>query len=194
MDVVHEDAVAVLRRPVVSAQVKHRADVCMTTAGGRRSAIPGVRSLPADPVHVIGDRLHVVVDVRIEMFSGLALVLRALDHVKEMLDDADGRKGVAVIVEVEPPRIAGAFREHFEHVLRRVKTPDPGVEALALRVWRARLSHIRMREHAVRAIEPSVGAPGERVEHLVRVLVSPSVEHHLRRPGGTILPLDDGDE
>ena len=111
-----------------------------------------------------------------------------------MLDHADGREGVAVVVEVEPPRVAGAFREDFEHVLRRVKTPDPGVEALTLRGGCARFAHVGMCEHAVRAIEPSVGPPGERVEHLVRVVVSPAVEHHLRRPGGTILSLDDGDE
>ena len=194
MDVVHENAVAVLRRPVVSAQVNHGADVRMPTACGRGPAVPGVRALLAHPVHVIGDRLHVVVDVWIEMFAGLALVSRALDHVKEMLDHADGREGVAVVVEVEPPRVAGAFREDFEHVFRRVKTPDPGVEALTLRVGCARFPHVGMCEHAVRAIEPSVGPPRERVEHLVRVLVSPSVEHHLRRPGGTILSLVDGDE
>ena len=128
------------------------------------------------------------------MLAGLALVSCALDHVKEMLDHADGREGVAVVVEVEPPRVAGAFREDFEHVCRRVKPPDPGVEALTLGGGCARPAYVGVREHAVRAIEPSVGPPCECVEHFVRVVVSPAVEHHLRRPGGAILSLDDGDE
>jgi len=51
--------------------------VRMTTSSGRGPAVPGVRALLAHPVDVIGDGLHVVVDVWIEMCAGLALgVLR----------------------------------------------------------------------------------------------------------------------
>src|SRR5437899_3216510 len=44
------------------------------------------------------------------------------------------------------------------------------------------------------AVEPAVGAPDERVERLVRVLVAPAVEDDLRRAGGLVLALLDGDE
>ena len=118
------------RRPGVAAQVDHRARVRMPAAGRRRAAVPGMRSLPADPVHMVGDGLDVVVDVRVEVLAGLALVSRALDDVIQVLDHAGGREGVAVVVEVEAPRIAGAFGEDFEHVLRRMEAPDPAVELL----------------------------------------------------------------
>ena len=37
-------------------------------------------------------------------------------------------KRLAVVVEGESPRIAGAFREHFERVRDRMEAPDAGVQ------------------------------------------------------------------
>ena len=194
VDVVHEDRVAVLRRPGVAAEVDHRAGVRVAAAGRRRSAVAGVRPLPSDPVHVIGDGLDVVVGVRVEVLARLPLVARALDDVVQVLDDARGRERMAVVVEVEAPRIAGAFGEHLEDVLRRMVAPDAAVQLLALGVRRAGLADVRVREHAVRSVEPAIGAPGEGVEHLVRVLIAPAVEQHLRRARRTVRPVLDRNE
>ena len=46
----------------------------------------------------------------------------------------------------------------------------------------------------MRAVEPAVGPPGERVQHLVRVLVAPAVEHHLRRAARPVRRLVERDE
>ena len=77
---------------------------------------------------------------------------------------------------------------------RRVIAPDAGVERRALVVGRARLADVRVREHAVAAVEPAVRAPGERVERLVRVLVAPAVEQDLAAAGRPIVAVLDRDE
>ena len=49
-------------------------------------------------------------------------------------------EGLAVVVEVEPPRVAGAVGEDFEHVPRRMIAPDAGVDRGALVVRGAGLA------------------------------------------------------
>ena len=186
VNVVHEDRAAVFRRPAVAAEVDHRAGVSVAAAGRIRSAVAGVRPVLADPVHVVGHRLDVVEDVGVEVPARLPLVACAGNHVVEVLDHAGGREGVAVVVEVESPRIARALGEHLEGPRRRVIAPDRPVQPLALGVRSAGLADVRVREDAVRAVEPAVRTPREGVEHLVRVLIAPAVEQHLRRSRGQI--------
>ena len=72
--------------------------------------------------------------------------------------------------------------------------PDAGVDLRALVVGRARLADVRMREHAVTAVQPAVGAPDERVERFVRVLIRPAVEQHLRRAVRFVVAVFVGNE
>ena len=145
-------------------------------------------ALAAHPVHVIGDGLDVVVDVGVEVRAGLALVSRARDHVVQMRDDAGGRESLAVVVEVEAPRVAGAFGEDLEDVPGRMVAPDRRRSAAGARRQAPGLADVRVREHAVRSVEPPVRAPRERVERLVRVLIAPAVEQNLRRSCRTVVP------
>ena len=92
VDVVHEDGVAILLGPGVAAEIDHRAGVGVAAAGRVGPAVAGVRSLVADPVQVIGDRLDVVVGVRVEVLARLPLVARALDDVVQVRDDAGRRR------------------------------------------------------------------------------------------------------
>ena len=108
------------------------------------------------------------------MRPGLPLVAAALDDVVEVRDDAGGDERLAVLVEVDAPGVARAVGEDLEVVPRRVIAPDAGVDRDAVGVGRAGLADARVGEDAVAAVEPAVGAPGERVERLVRVLRSPS--------------------
>ena len=150
----------------------------VAAAGGVGAVVAGVRRV-ADPVAVVGDGLDVVVGVGIEVLAGLPLVAAALNHVIQVRDDAGGDERLAVVVEIDAPGIARAVGEDLEDVPRRVIAPDAGVDRRALVVGRARLADLRMREHAVAAVEPAVGAPGEGVERLVRVLIAPAVEQDL---------------
>ena len=111
-----------------------------------------------------------------------------------MRDDAGFDEGLAVLVEVEAPGVAGAVGEDLEDVPGRMIAPDAGVDRHALVVRRARLADARMREDAVAAVEPAVRAPGEGVQRLVRVLVAPAVEQDLRRAGRLVLAVLDRDE
>ena len=99
-----------------------------------------------------------------------------------------------MLVEVEPPRVTGPVGKHFEHVPGRMIAPDAGVERDATVVGGAGLADARVGEDAVAAVEPAVGAPGEAVERLVRVVLAPAVEEDLRRPVGPVVAVLVGDE
>src|SRR5262245_6135302 len=104
-----------------------------------------------------------------EMFTTLAFDARTLNHMPEVRDDTHLGKQLAVLVEVDAPRIASAFREHFEDVPDWMITPHPSVHPLAFRFRDARLANIGGAEHSVTAVKPSVGTPRECVESFMRI-------------------------
>ena len=87
---------------------------------------------------------------------------------------------MAGFVEIEAPLIAAAVGENLKLVPHRMIAPDAGMQLDALVVGRARLADERVREDALVAIEPAVRPPAEAVERLVRVLIAPAIEQHLR--------------
>src|SRR5882672_6403074 len=123
-----------------------------------------MRTFVADPMDVIGEGLDVVVNVRIEMRASLSFKAAALNHVKEMRDDTGFDDALAVFVEVDAPRIAGAFGEQFERVLGWMITPDTGVQAGAFAVWRAGFADVGVSENALATVQPAVRSPGECVK------------------------------
>ena len=84
--------------------------------------------------------------------ASLALVSATLHDLVEMLDDARRHERVAVVVEVEPPRIARAFGEYLECVRGRMESPDARIELDAFGIWRAGSADIRLRKHAVGSV------------------------------------------
>ena len=179
-----------LRTPPAScrAEITHRAACAWPPPAASASAVARVRTLVADPVHMVGNGLHVVEDVRIEVLAGLPFVAAARNEVIQVLDHAGGRERVAVVVEIQAPGIAGALGEDLENLAGRVIAPDRAVQFLTLGLRRSRLADVGVREDPVRAIEPAVRAPREGVEHLVGVLIAPPVEQHLRRAPRRCLP------
>ena len=163
-------------------------------AAGAVGAVVAAVRVGADVVAVVGDRLDVVVGVRVEVRARLPLVAAALDDVVAVRDDAGLDERLAVLVEVEAPGVARAVGEDLEVVPRRVIAPDAGVDRRAVLVRRAGLADLRVGEDAVAAVEPAVRAPGEGVQRLVRVLVAPAVEQDLRRAGGLVVAVLDRDE
>jgi len=133
----------------------------------------------ADVVQVIGDGLDVVEHVFVEVLAALALVTAALDHVVEVRNHAGGDESLTVLVEIDAPRIRRAPGEDLELTPRRMEAPHAAIDRSALAVRAAGLADVRVREHAVAAVEPTVGTPRERVERLVRVLIGPAVEQDL---------------
>ena len=192
VNVVHEDRAAVFLGPDV-AIVNQGPGVRVAASHFVGSAVAGVRRR-AEIMTVVGDCLDVVINVRIEVLAGLTFVSPSLDHMVQVRDDARREKRLAVGVEVNSPGVAGSFEEDLEFVSRRMITPDRGVEALAILVGRAWLADVGVGENAVAAVEPAVGSPIERVQGLVRVVVSPAVEQHLRRSVGLIVAVCVGNE
>src|SRR5204862_896064 len=116
-----------------------------------------------------------------KMFAALAFEARALDHVKEVRDDAHLGPELAVFVEVDAPGITAALGENFEHVPLGMVAPATGVHPLTLAIRRARLAGMRRTENAVATVEPAIGSPRERVQRFVRVgLVIPTVQQNAR--------------
>ena len=96
-----------------AALVDHGAGVGVAAAGAVGAAVAAVR-VGAEVVAVVGDRLDVVVGVRVEVRPGLALVAAALDDVVEVRDDAGGQERLALGVEVDAPGVARAVGEDLE--------------------------------------------------------------------------------
>ena len=85
----------------------------VTAAGGVGLAVAAMRRR-AKVMQVIGDRDDVAIGVRVEVLSALSLVPRALDDVIQVRNHAGRDECLAVVVEVDTPRIARAVGEHFE--------------------------------------------------------------------------------
>ena len=90
---------------------------------------------------VITDRGDVVVNVRVDVRFALFVVVSSLDHVKEVGDNAAGRKALAFIVEIETPRVGEASRKHLEFVLGRMIAPDAAIDKLPFVFFVTRLAH-----------------------------------------------------
>src|SRR5581483_847437 len=84
--------------------------------------------------------------------------------------------------------------ENLEDMPGRMVAPDAGIDRDTLLVGRAGLADARMGEDTVAAVQPAIRSPAEGVERLVRVLVVPAVEQHLRRAGWLVLALFDRHE
>ena len=81
---------------------------------------------------MVGDRLDVAVDVRVEVLAALAVVDAAGNHVPEVRDDARADEQLALGVVVDAPRIAEAVRDDLEDVLGRVIPPHAAVDVDAV--------------------------------------------------------------
>ena len=204
VDVVHENLAAIFRRETV-ALIDEQARVRVAAAHGVAAAVARVRSLIAEIMPVIGDGFQLAIDERMDrpaaaavrgnacdlvgvrrvVRAALPLIFAALNHVEEMRNHAGLDEALTVRVEVDAPRIARALGEDLELFLGGMIAPDGGIDPLAPGLRSPRLADARWTEDAVTSVEPAVRAPGEGVQHLVRVgLEVPAVEENLRITGG----------
>ena len=217
MDISDDQVVAIRGRPA-RAQVAQHAGVGMAATHGIAAPIGGVRPGRTGPVHMVGVRADVFIDVGEDALAtalipvlGVALRLIAvvgvmlaalpedpssLDHVEEVRNDAHFGPEVAVLIEVDAPRIAAALGENLESVSHRMVTPHTGIDPLTIIFGGPRLANIGRTENPVATIEPTIGPPVEGVERLVGVSrVVPAIQQDLRITGrlGRIT-VGDGDE
>ncbi len=86
--------------------------------------------------------------------AALALVVAALGHVEQVVDDAAGDEPIALAVEVQAPRVARAFGKQLELSGERVIAPDAASKVVHLAV--AGALDARVVEDAVHPVEPAV--------------------------------------
>ena len=192
VDVVHEEFAVVLLGPG-SALVDHRPGMGMAAAEVVAGFAVVVIPLVAGVVPVPGDRLDVVISMRVEVRSRLPLEPTALDDVIQMRNHAGGAERLAVLIEVDSPRVTATVGKDLELMPHRVIPPDPRVDRLPLLRGRPRLSHQRMREHPVTPIQPPIRPPDEGVERLVRVLPVPAIEEDRGSGGYVLRELESGE-
>ena len=185
VEVAEEELVAIRRREeaalvdgeaAVRVTAAERVGVVVHHACAGRFVEADIGSRIAGVVRVVGDGLDVFIGVRVEVLPGLSVVSPTGDDVVEMRNDARGDEPLAMLVVIEPPRVAGAMREDLELMPHGMVTPHAGIDGLALVIRRARLADAAVREDAMAAIQPAVRAPDEAVESFVRVLRAPAVE------------------
>ena len=164
--------------PVIDGEARVR--VTAADRVGRLGNLQRVRLMDtaARVVRMVGNRLDVVVGKRIKVLAGLTLVAGAGENMIEVRNHAGRVEELAARIVIQTPRIARAFGEDLENMASRMKAPDTGVDLHALRVGSARLTHDRVGEDAVVAVEPAIGTPDEAIERLVRVLETPAIEQH----------------
>src|SRR5258706_765387 len=101
-----------------------------------------------------------------------------------MRNDTGFDDALAMLVEINPPGVAGPFGEQFEDVPGRVIAPHSRINVGSFTVGGAGLAHVGMREHSLAAVEPAVRAPAEGVQRFVSILIRPAIEQDLRRTRG----------
>ena len=116
---------------------------------------------------VIDDRLDRPGERRIR--PALADVVTGLDQVPEMIDHAGARKERALRVDRDAPGVARPLAPDFEDAGRGVNPEDRTRECVRLAILRDDLRRV---EHAVPAVEPAVGAPGQGIGQLVGVVAA----------------------
>src|SRR5262249_3650825 len=120
VNVVHEQSAVPFFRVGASLIDKtSRVGVTATALQTARVLVAGVRR-HAEVVDVVADLPDVAVGVGVEVLPRLPDVQAAGDHVEQVRDDTGGQEAGAVLIEVEPPRVTGAFSEDLELLRERV--------------------------------------------------------------------------
>ena len=109
-------------------------------------------------------------------------VVAALHLVQpDLLAEIGPRNDVAVLVEIEAPGVAAAFREQLELARERMIPPDALLKLNA--------ANVRRHRAALRAVEPAVRAPGQRVRHRMSVLQTKPAQQHFGIAIGNIVMI-----
>ena len=78
---VHENHSIIFFRETTSL-IEHEASVGVTTTRGVGAAVGCMGTFVAGIMNMVCNRFNIVVNIRVEVLAALALITRALDHVK----------------------------------------------------------------------------------------------------------------
>ena len=76
------------------------------------------------------------------MSSGLTVKSAALNYMEQVGNNTAGKKSLAIVIEVNTPRVTGSFAKYFKLFFGWMIAPDSGIDSFSLRVWSSRLTYI----------------------------------------------------
>jgi hypothetical protein len=146
-------------------------------------------------MNMIGGLLDQLIGMRIQVDTVHTFYVRSWDNMPEVADNRVDDKHLAVLIEIESPRIGHSVHHIFDGAMDGMVSPDTGIDLDALRVARAWFADIAGRLNPVSSVEPTIGSPFETVGW--RVTNDPfieSIEHDDRRTVGNVIPVSVGKE
>ena len=162
VDVVHENLAAIFFGPT-AALINHQARMGVAATDRIGTAVRSMWPLTAGVMKMVGHGFDVVEDIRIEVLAALPFKTTALNHVPKMRNHARFDDTLAMLIKINPPRVARAFGKKLEDVPGWMIAPDAGSDRCALAIRRPRFADLRMREHTVAAVEPAVRPPAKSI-------------------------------
>ena len=196
MDVVHEDRVAVLLRPVVP-EIDHRAAVSMPAAGFVFfvTADPVAHIADPDEMQMVGDGRDALVRVSAGLSISPGFVVSSLDGVEQMRVHAIADERLPIVVPVDAPGIGGPIGKRLPLMPDRMVPVDAAVIPDALLIRRARLADHRPVRSSVGPVQPTVRSPGKAIGQIVCVRMrAKPVQQDLRLAVGNVVAVSVRDE
>src|SRR5205823_4381447 len=120
VDIAHEQTIAILLRPVIT-EVGHQTGMRVSATRLAMDALAAARRGPgtAAPVQVIGGGVDEIIAKAVVVKAIHALVVCAGDHVPEMANDTIDEERLAVLIEVQAPRIGRPVTDCLDDLARR---------------------------------------------------------------------------
>src|SRR5680860_64377 len=159
VDIVHENGVVIFFWPCIAPQIYHSTGMGVAATGRRGPKITGMGATVSQIMHVVGNGLDIIIGIGIEMLPPLSLIPRPLNDMVHMGNNANGDKGMSIVVKIYSPRVTGTFGKDLELMSGRMVAPYRGIQLRTLFIGGTRFSDIGIREHAVYPIEPTIRAP-----------------------------------
>ena len=174
MDVVHEDLIAVLRRPITS-EIDHRSRMRVPATYCIGFPVSSMGRC-TDIVSMLGNGFDIVKGVRVKVISSLPFIAPTLNHMIQVWDYAGGNEGLSAIVKIDTPWVASSMSKDLEFMLYRMISPYSCIDWFSLSVRGTWLANSRMRKNTMTPIQPTVRSPNECVQRFMCILISPTIQ------------------
>jgi len=181
MSVVEENCIAVGFGPIVTfvdkdSAVRMPASEVILHPSSQAEAY----AFPFDEVKMVSNGINAFVGVLAGFTVSPWFVMGSLNDVVNVGAYGVGDKGFSVVIPIDPPWVGTAIGIGFPNVSGGVISPDASVESNAVFFGTIGFANPRPVGTAMRAVEPTIGAPCEAVGHIVGVgKVSKAVQEKL---------------
>ena len=174
-----------IRIHAVAVNVPH-VERAVVTLGEGRAIEPGDAAVGRLLMLVLDDRLDLPRVRRIG--PRLPVVVAGLDDVPEVIDHAGREEEAAFLVDGNPPGVARSLGVNLKLTRAGIDPPQRDGQRPARMILfevgvLGTVLHMRKIEHAVEAIQPAIGPPGEGIRQLMRVVSTKPGDDRFDRVG-----------